>query len=394
LKVAFDSWVLASRLRHQGTYVYAQNLIAQFKNIAKVQPEVKFCLFTSPGAANDANSIQPGNGFELSRTGLLARDRLWRLGGVSLAAARVHADLIFSPTPSILPLGAVPVVCTIHDVTPIVMPSHSRKVTWLLRSLLWWSCKYSRAIITDSECSKRDLIRIYGLPESKVSVVYLGYDDAIFNDSAPDPGAQQKLLNKLGIARPYLLHHGIIQPRKNLKRLIEAYRLVLSRNRHLDFELVLAGPLGWEYEEIVTAAGNGSSRPGQVILPGALDDSDLATLIKGASLVVIPSLYEGFCLPMVEAMACGVPTIVAASSCLPEVSGGVLKYFDPLSVEDMASCLEQALESDETRKGLAQRGKERAAGFSWRRCAKETLAVLRKQYGSQENGDGNHLDKP
>jgi glycosyltransferase involved in cell wall biosynthesis len=384
LKVAFDSWVLSSRLRHQGTYVYAQNLIAQFKNIAKVQPEVKFCLFTSPGAANDANSIQPDNGFELSHTGLLARDRLWRLGGVSLAAARAHVDLIFSPTSNILPLGLVPVVCTIHDVTPVVMPSHSRKVTWFLRSLLWSSCKYSRAIITDSEYSKRDLIRIYGLPESKVSVVYLGYDRAVFNDSAPDPVAQTALLNRLGITKPYLLHHGIIQPRKNLTRLIEAYRLVLSRNRNPDFELVLAGPLGWEYEEIVTAAGNGSGRAGQVILTGALDDSDLATLIKGASLVVIPSLYEGFCLPMVEAMACGVPAIVANTSCLPEVSGGVLKYFDPYSVQAMAACMEQVLESGDTRKNLARKGKVRAASFSWQRCAEETLDVLRRHSSSSE----------
>jgi len=382
LKVAFDSWVLASRLRHHGTYVYAQNLIAQFKSIAKVRPDVKFCLFTSPGAANDAGSIEPGDGFEILRTGLLAKDRLWRLGGVSLAAARAQADLIFSPTSSILPLGGVPVVCTIHDVTPIVMPSHSRKVTWLLRSVLWWSCRNSRTIITDSEWSKKDLMRIYGLPESKISVVYLGYDRVLFNDSPPNPALQQKLLDRLGIRRPYLLHHGVIQPRKNLKRLIEAYRLALSRNRNLDFDLVLAGPLGWEYEEIVAAARDGAGQPGGVILTGALDDSDLAMLIKTASLVVIPSLYEGFCLPMVEAMACAVPVIVAQASCLPEISGGVLKYFDPQSVYEIAACIEQVLESGDVRKDLANRGKERAAGFSWQRCAEETLDVLTRHSNS------------
>ena len=199
MKVAFDSWVLASRLRYQGSYVYAQNLIAQFKRIAPVHPEISFCLFASPQAANDANSIEPSGGFELSRTAWLARDRLWRLGGVSLAAARARADLIFSPTSNILPVGAVPVVCTIHDVTPVVMPSHSRKVTMLLRSLLWWSCRRSRAIITVSECSKKDLVRTYGLPESKISVVYNGYDDAIFNGSAPDAGRQKLLLDRIGV---------------------------------------------------------------------------------------------------------------------------------------------------------------------------------------------------
>jgi len=380
--VAFDSWVLASRLRHQGTYVYAQNLITQFKSIARVRSDVEFCLFTSAAAANDANSIQPESGFEISPTGLLARDRLWRLGGVCLAASRARADLIFSPTASTLPLGGIPVVSTIHDVTPILMPTHSRKVTWFLRSLLWWACRRSRAIITDSECSKRDLVRIYGLPESKISVVYLGYDDAIFNDRAPDCAHQERLRQRFGIEKPYIWHHGVIQPRKNLKRLIEAYWLMLAGNPNLEHVLVLAGPLGWEYEEILAAAADRTNHRGRVILTGALDDSDLAALLKGAGLVVIPSLYEGFCLPMVEAMACGVPAMVANASCLPEVSGGVLKYFDPYSVKDMAAGMEQILESEETRGSLAQKGKARASGFTWQRCADETLRVLTKHANS------------
>jgi glycosyltransferase involved in cell wall biosynthesis len=379
LKVAFDSWVLASRLRYHGTYVYAQNLLTQFRRIAQSSPETKFCLFASPRAANDANLHEPGSRFELTRSDLLAWDRLWRLGGVGLAAARVRADLILSPTSNIVPVGTVPVVCTIHDVIPIMMRVHSRKVTLLLQSLMWASARFSRAIITDSECSKKDLVNAYRLPESKVSVVYLGYDATVFNDNPADRDREQALLSRLGIGRAYVFHHGVIQPRKNLMRLMEAYRLMLSRNRNLELDLVLAGRLGWEYEEILVAASNGANTPGRVILAGALDDSDLAVLLKRATLVVIPSLYEGFCLPMVEAMACGAPTVAANSSCLPEVSGGVLKYFDPLSVEDMADCMEQVLESDERRKDLAQRGKQRAACFSWQRCAEQTLDVLRRQ---------------
>jgi glycosyltransferase involved in cell wall biosynthesis len=378
LKIAFDSWVLASRLRHQGTYVYAQNLIAQFKQIARTDPEIRFCLFASPQAANDANTIASDTGFEVAHSDWLARDRLWRLGGVSLAASRARADLIFSPTSNILPAGAIPVVCTIHDVTPVIMPTHSRKVTWMLRSLLWWACKHSLAIIADSECSKQDLIRIYGLRESKISVVYLGYDDTVFNLSAPDDDRLKALRARFGIRRPYLWHHGVIQPRKNLGRLIEAHRLLMDRNQNLELDLVLAGPLGWKYEEVVAAAGERMNPRGRVILTGALDDSDLVVLLKAASLAVIPSLYEGFCLPMVEAMACGVPTLAANSSCLPEVSGGLLEYFEPRSVEDMAGCMERALEDSERRRLLAQRGRERAAMFSWKRCAVETLAVLKR----------------
>lgn len=294
---------------------------------------------------------------------------------MSQAAARANANLIFAPTSSIFPLGGIPLICTIHDVTPVMMPSHSRKVTLLQRSLLWLLTKRARAIITDSQCSKNDLLNLYGLPESRVKVVYLGYDKSLFNAAPPDPESQNRLLSRLGLQRPYILHHGVIQPRKNLKRLIESYRLMLSKNSNLEFDLILAGGLGWNYEEIVAAAQLPATQ-GRVMLTGALEGSDLAMLIKGAKLVVMPSLYEGFCLPMVEAMACGVPVIAANGSCLPEISGGVLKYFDPYSVEAMASCMQQTLEDRELQTRLTQEGKKRAACFDWRRCAEQTLEVL------------------
>lgn len=376
MKIAIDSWVLASRFRYHGTYVYAQSLIAEFKKMAVARPEIKFCLFTSPGDSNDAALIEGGQGFDLAEAPMLGRDRLWRLGGATMAARRAGADLVFAPTLSILPVGSVPVVCTIHDVTPITMPSHSRKVTALQRALLWFSARFARAIVTDSECSRNDLINFYGLPESRVSVVYLGYDKAIFNDSAVDPDLQKALLSRLGIARPYILHHGIIQPRKNLKRLIEAYRLMLSRNPDLQFDLVLAGGWGWQYDEILASATATGANAGRVIFPGVLENSELAMLIKEASLVVMPSLYEGFCLPMVEAMACGAPVIAANASCLPEVSGNVLQYFDPDSAEEMAVCMEQVLKDHQLRNELAQAGRKRAAFFDWRRCAEQTLAIL------------------
>jgi alpha-1,3-rhamnosyl/mannosyltransferase len=113
-----------------------------------------------------------------------------------------------------------------------------------------------------------------------------------------------------------------------------------------------------------------------VIFTHALSDDDLAILVKGARLAVVPSLYEGFCLPMVEAMACGVPTIVANSSCLPEISGSLLRYFDPRSVDEMAVCIDQALEDETLRNELAAKGLRRASDFDWEQCARETMAVL------------------
>jgi glycosyltransferase involved in cell wall biosynthesis len=232
-------------------------------------------------------------------------------------------------------------------------------------------------VITDSQYSKRDILDIYGVPESKVSVIYLGYDKAVFNSDPADGGACNALRKRLGIHRPYVLHHGTIQPRKNLKRLIEAYRLMLSRDRGLDLDLVLVGRLGWEYKTIVAAGNNNAGGRGRVIFPGMLADSDLALLIKGASLVVVPSLYEGFCLPMVEAMACGAPTVVSNTSCLPEISGNALSYFDPGSVDEIAVQMQSVLLDHERSEQLRKRGLERVREFSWERCARETLRVLR-----------------
>jgi glycosyltransferase involved in cell wall biosynthesis len=378
MRVAIDSWTLTNRFRHFGTYVYTRHLISEFKQLAAQDPALEFCLFASDDDSNDANSVEPSTRFGLSRTSLWKHQRLWRMGGVAYAAARAKADLLFSPTPNVFPIGPVPVISTIHDAIPSMMPAKWSKVWALLRFMTASSAKRSLAIITDSEWSKKDLVQLYGLPESKVSVVYLGYDKNVYRAGVGSQAESSSLRRKLGIEKPYIFHHGKIQPRKNLPRLIAAYRLLMSRNHNLDLDLVLVGGLGWDYDEVVRGAGE---RPGQgrVILPGALSDAEIAVLIRSATLVVIPTLYEGFCLPMVEAMACGAPTIASRASCLPEVSGNLLRYFDPFSIEDIASCMEQVLEDDDLREELGRKGKERAETFDWTQCARETLNVFRRE---------------
>jgi len=158
---------------------------------------------------------------------------------------------------------------------------------------------------------------------------------------------------------------------------------MLARNREIDVDLVLAGPLGWLYKEVLYEIQSDAAVRGRVILRGALSDADLAILVKRSSLVAIPSLYEGFCLPMVEAMACAAPAVVAATSCLPEVSGGVLRYFDPLSLEAMAACMEEVLENSTLQRELSTKGLARAQQLSWRRCAQETLELLVQTAGGQ-----------
>ena len=227
---------------------------ANSKRLRAKIPGIRFSLFASSRNGNDAIHIAPEDRFELCSSALLDHDRLWRFGGAGLSASRSHADVMFIPTPATLPVGPVPAVCAIHDVTPITMPSHSTAVTAIQRVLLKGCARFSRAIITSSECSKRDIVAHLGVPEEKVVVIHDGCDQSLFNSDPPDIAALAALRARLGIEKPYLLHHGTIQPRKNLKRLIEAFRLMLAKNPDLDFDLVLAGRLGWASDDIVNAA--------------------------------------------------------------------------------------------------------------------------------------------
>jgi len=376
LTIAIDTWPLLSQYRNTGMYIYTRNLVLRFREMA-LKDSVHVTPLISPARANDANAFEASTRFQPLKTNLFRIGRVWRYGGACLSSWINRADLLFCPSGTTLPFGSfVPVVATIHDLTPIVCPTFPKRIARGLKFAFANTARFSRSIITDSLCSKRDLMETFGLPESRVHVIYLGCDEKLFNDVPVLPPLRTSVLNKFGLHRPYIFHHGTIQPRKNLKRLIEAYRMALSRNPNLELDLVLAGDLGWQYEDILAVAQSNHSA-GRIIFSGPVADENLSVLLKSASLVVIPSLYEGFCLPLLEAMACSAPTICSNSSCLPEISGGILRYFDPTSVDDLATCIEQALESAELRAELSSHGRKRAALFSWQRCAEETMEVLK-----------------
>jgi glycosyltransferase involved in cell wall biosynthesis len=375
LKVAFDASAFKPQYNHHGIQVYTRNLLAALRRIAGSN-DMEIRPFLSSAEDSTTTKFTEGPGFYPRTSFLMQFDRLWRYGGATAAAFLDGAEVMLNPNGASLPINTLlPTVTTIHDLTPMVMPCFPRRIAFFLKFLLARSAKSSAAIITVSENSRQDLIRICGVPESKVHVVYEGYDRVLFNPAPPEPVLLEQLLACLGINRPYILHHGAIQPRKNLPRLIAAYRQMLAKNPQLDLDLVLAGPLAWQHEETVNAAKAGNGR-GKVVLTGALTDHDLSLLLRGAALEAIPSFYEGFCLPMVEAMACGVPTIAANTSCLPEISGGVLRYFNPNSVKDMAACMETVLLSRDLQAELVELGRERAQKFSWDLCAQETLSVV------------------
>lgn len=375
--VAFDTWIFRAAHRHSGIYNYAKNVLTGFRAMASNGHNLRLQLFFDAKYSDRAVDFSASKGTARIDTAILQFHRLWQVGGLAAAAARARADLIFSPTTHTCPLGPIPVVTTIHDVTPVTSPSFGAVANLLEKIRLRNAAKFSVKCITDSEHSKRDLVNTFNLPPEKVIVAYLGYDRSVFNSQAADSLKQQELLSRFAIRRPYIFHHGAIQPRKNLLRLIRACQQLWSRGAEMDFHLVLAGPLGWNYDPILSAA-NETIAARKVILTGPLADEDLVALLKGASLCVIPSLYEGFCLPMVESMACGVPTIASSASCLPEVSGGELQYFDPYEIDDIAAVIEKALTDQSLRRLLIAGGLKRASEFSWERCAEQTFVALKE----------------
>ncbi len=374
LKIIIDTFVLDRRFRNQGSYVYARSVIEAFLRLEG--PDVpEFRIVVPPGGSNDAQELRSGLRGEFIDLPQLRAINQWRLGAGSRAMGRLAGDIVYCPAPINCAFSRTPAIVTIHDVTAVKMPSQTRFKNSLERSIVWSAARFSQKVITDSESSKQDLMETYGIPGERIAVIYLGYDEKTFHPDRAEPGLESAVRRRYRLERPYLIHHGVVQPRKNLRRLIEACRLVLQRHPDLDLDIVLAGPIGWQSEDIVARAKAGGER-GKVILTGPVSQEELATLIRCADLCVIPSLYEGFCLPLLEAMACGTPTVASRSSCLPEISGGALRYFDPLSIEEMAAAIYHGICDDELRRQLRERGLRRASQFSWERCARETLSVI------------------
>jgi glycosyltransferase involved in cell wall biosynthesis len=215
---------------------------------------------------------------------------------------------------------------------------------------------------------------LYGADPGRVTVAHLGVDPAL--KPVRDPDTLASICRKYGISPPYVLYLGTLQPRKNLVRLIEAFREIgKSTNGPSAVQLVLAGKKGWLCDDILARAkalGIGE----QVVLTGYVEEVDLAALYSGAELFVMPSLYEGFCLPVLEAMACGTPVVCSNVSSLPKVAGEAALLFDPRNVRAMAEAIERVLANTDLRRSLVARGYARARSFTWARCAEQVLAVL------------------
>ena len=273
-------------------------------------------------------------------------------------------DVYFSTTSLIIPalLRSVPVVTTLFDFVSFLFPdTHQQRVVVLEKLWMSGAIRYSKRLLAISHHTKQDAIKLFHCPAEKITVTHL----------APAFDHHQEEID-LGSGNN-ILFIGTLEPRKNIVRLVEAFNLL--REEHLPARLVLAGNWGWQSEDIKLAIDNSPFKSDIEVL-GYVSPAQKVSLYRWATVLVFPSLYEGFGLPPLEAMSLGVPVITANNSSLPEVVGNAGVLIDPLSVAELQAAIRRVLIDQEFREQLISKGKVQAQRFNWSSTATTTLSVI------------------
>jgi glycosyltransferase involved in cell wall biosynthesis len=298
---------------------------------------------------------------------------LGQIAGVGFNRLVPGAELFHATEHLLPPLRGVPSVLTVHDMIFKLFPEHQKPLNyWYLNATMPLYCRRADAIITVSESSKRDIVTHYGLEPAKVTVVH----EAAAQEFVPAPPAEKdEVRRRYGLPETFLIHVGVIEPRKNLKRLVEALQRL--RDGGTRIPLVVVGGKGWLYDDFFRRLAELEVRD-SVQFTGYVPSDDLPRLYSAATLATMPSVYEGVGLPVLEAMACGVPVVCSNASSLPEVGGQAARYFDPYDVEAIAQTLLTVWADAGLRAEMSAQGLLQATRFSWDRAAEETLAVYNK----------------
>ncbi len=355
--------------RRAGLGRYAESLA---RALVAADPE-RYALFY-----NRERGVEPLTGLEHLPTRTVAlgykpwRMLVWlgQLARVGFDHLLPNAELFHATEHLLLPLRFIPTVLTVHDLIFHHLPAHHKPLNrWYLNLTMPLYCRRATHIIAISECTRRDLTGAYSVPQEKITVIREAADPR-FRPQSPE--AVEAVRVRYGLPKRYLLSLGTIEPRKNLTRLLTAFEAVY--NDGLTDGLVIVGRRGWLYGDFFARLEQSPARD-VVFFPGYAPDEDLPALYAGAQALALPSLYEGFGLPVLEAMACGTPVACSDTSSLPEVAGEAGLYFDPGDVESITDALRHLLNDADLRSDLRRRGFEQAAKFSWDRVAAETEAI-------------------
>lgn len=349
-----------------GTGTYIRELVPA---LAGADPALELTLFHARFERPTPPELPGFPRTELSQ-GIRSLYPRWNITGRPTLPASISAlDILHAPSPAAIPPPGAKqrLVVTVHDLAFRVLPQ-TLPPAWraMFRTGLRRAARHADALIAVSRNTATDLVRAARVDAERVHVVHLA-------PSLPsaDPGLPLGVAGEMKVPRPYVLFVGTLEPRKNLVRLVRAYRRAVGKG--LPHALVLAGPLGWRAQRLHRElAVHG---PGRVVLTGPVSTGQLDALYREADAFVYPSLYEGFGLPVLDAMARGVPTIVSSASSLPEVAGDAAIQVHPRSVRNLAEAIERVLTDEAEAKRLSAAALNRAALFSWEQTARMTLKV-------------------
>jgi glycosyltransferase involved in cell wall biosynthesis len=304
---------------------------------------------------------------------------LWHRAKVPVPADWLSGpvDLYHCPDFVLPPLRHARGILTVHDLAFLMRPDCAdHRLRAYLEEVVPRSVRRADFIIADSENTRNDLVVLLGVRPASVAVVPGGVEERFTR--VTDDEQLLKARRRLGVGdAPFILAIGVIEPRKNLNRLMDAFAVLKERgNVAPNLKLVLAGGKGWLYDDIFEHHADSSVR-GDILLPGFVSDGLLPAIYSAAEALAFPSLYEGFGLPILEAMACGTPVVASRASCLPEVAEGAALMIDPNNVEGLTAALELVLLDGDLRAGLIAQGHARAANYTWTRAAEQLLGVYR-----------------
>lgn len=283
-------------------------------------------------------------------------------------------DIYFQP--SFIPnqnIKAKKVICTVHDFSFKFQPEWHPKERIDYFDKNFHLVKKADHIITGSNFTKQEIIRYMQIQDEKISVIYHGVDHALYKEYPQNELQETK--NRFDLPENFLLFVGSIEPRKNLLNLLKAYNL-LSKEQKEELPLILVGFKGWENQEIMQEIQKNQEH---IRYLGFVGDIELAHIYNLSTLFIYPSLYEGFGLPPLEAMACGAAVIVSNAASLPEVCGDAAIYIDPNDPADIKNKISAAPRDEKLREELSQKGKKQAALFSWEKSAAEHFKVFEKE---------------
>lgn len=350
-----------------------QYILRLTQALARIDRQDHFVLFKS---RKDSTHLVDQPNFKVQSLWTPSHHRFERLA-MSLELAPHPLDILHSPD-FIPPSSArCPTVITVHDLAFLLYPRFLTRDSARYYGQVDLAARDADHIIAVSESTKRDTVNLLGVPENKISVIHEAAHPLFAPMSKQD--ALKQVHNQYRTSGDLILFVGTIEPRKNIPTLLKAFRY-LKDNYRSQATLVIAGNRGWLVEE-VDALIDQLGLEGSVRCLGGVPNEELVYLYNASKLFVFPSIYEGFGLPPLEAMACGTPVIVSNTSSLPEVVGDAAWLVNPEDIEGLAVAIHRILSDDKLAAQMREKGLKRSAVFSWERAARETLEVYRKVAG-------------